>query len=126
MQVVATEHSTHFFDVNEIPVKVYRDTDEWQVQVHLSLLISFPFIHLFLIFHLFSSKVVKFYSASMNGLPQVGEGEGRGAGRPREIQHILNVQISHLWEMVASQIFHIFFTLCFIKMQLYLSNFLCL
>ncbi|XP_031553514.1 phosphopantothenoylcysteine decarboxylase-like [Actinia tenebrosa] len=30
VQVVATDHATHFFDVNEIPVKVYRDTDEWQ------------------------------------------------------------------------------------------------
>lgn len=48
VQVVATDHSTHFFDVNEIPVKVYRDTDEWQVQ-ELSLFISFPFIHSFFI-----------------------------------------------------------------------------
>ena len=29
MQVVATEHSTHFFDESCIPVKVFRDKDEW-------------------------------------------------------------------------------------------------
>ena len=29
MQVVATEHSTHFFDENSLPVKVHRDKDEW-------------------------------------------------------------------------------------------------
>ncbi|KXJ28807.1 phosphopantothenoylcysteine decarboxylase [Exaiptasia diaphana] len=30
VQVVATENSTHFFKTEEIPVKVYRDKDEWQ------------------------------------------------------------------------------------------------
>ncbi|XP_067056441.1 phosphopantothenoylcysteine decarboxylase-like isoform X2 [Acropora muricata] len=30
IQVIATDHSTHFFDEEKIPVKVYRDRDEWE------------------------------------------------------------------------------------------------
>ncbi|KAK2562958.1 Phosphopantothenoylcysteine decarboxylase [Acropora cervicornis] len=31
IQVIATDHSTHFFDEAKIPVKVYRDRHEWEV-----------------------------------------------------------------------------------------------
>jgi len=31
IQVIATDHSTHFFDEEKIPVKVYRDRHEWEV-----------------------------------------------------------------------------------------------
>ncbi|XP_074625758.1 phosphopantothenoylcysteine decarboxylase-like isoform X3 [Acropora palmata] len=30
IQVIATDHSTHFFDEEKIPVKVYRDRHEWE------------------------------------------------------------------------------------------------
>ncbi|KAJ8248727.1 hypothetical protein GJAV_G00227090 [Gymnothorax javanicus] len=31
VQVVATDHATHFFSAEEIPVRVYSDRDEWQL-----------------------------------------------------------------------------------------------
>ncbi|XP_068740314.1 phosphopantothenoylcysteine decarboxylase-like isoform X1 [Montipora capricornis] len=30
IQVIATDHSTHFFEEEKIPVKVYRDRHEWE------------------------------------------------------------------------------------------------
>ena len=32
IQVIATDHSTHFFEEEKIPVKVYRDRHEWEVR----------------------------------------------------------------------------------------------
>jgi len=29
--VVTTEHATHFYDISEVSVCVYRDKDEWEV-----------------------------------------------------------------------------------------------
>lgn len=29
--VVTTEHASHFYDIAEIPVRVYTDKDEWEV-----------------------------------------------------------------------------------------------
>ncbi|KAJ8344475.1 hypothetical protein SKAU_G00318040 [Synaphobranchus kaupii] len=31
VQVVSTDHATHFFNPEEIPVRVYSDKDEWQL-----------------------------------------------------------------------------------------------
>jgi len=31
LQVVATDHAMHFFDRSALPVRVFCDTDEWQV-----------------------------------------------------------------------------------------------
>lgn len=31
VQVVTTDHATHFFSAEEIPVRVYSDKDEWQL-----------------------------------------------------------------------------------------------
>lgn len=31
VRVVTTEHATHFYDMNEVPVRVYTDRDEWEV-----------------------------------------------------------------------------------------------
>ena len=31
MEVLATDNSLHFFNEDTIPVKVYRDQDEWKV-----------------------------------------------------------------------------------------------
>lgn len=31
MRVVTTDHATHFYDINEVPVRVYTDKDEWEV-----------------------------------------------------------------------------------------------
>lgn len=31
VQVVATDHATHFFSPEEIPVRIYSDKDEWQM-----------------------------------------------------------------------------------------------
>ncbi|KAK9958942.1 hypothetical protein ABG768_011037 [Culter alburnus] len=31
VRVVTTDHATHFFDISEVPVCVYRDKDEWEI-----------------------------------------------------------------------------------------------
>lgn len=31
VRVVTTDHATHFYDINEVPVRVYTDKDEWEV-----------------------------------------------------------------------------------------------
>ena len=34
VRLVTTEHSRHFFDVNDVACRVYKDEDEWEVSVH--------------------------------------------------------------------------------------------
>ncbi|EDO45763.1 predicted protein [Nematostella vectensis] len=36
LKIVATENSMHFFNIDDIPIKVYRDQDEWQTWSSLS------------------------------------------------------------------------------------------
>lgn len=31
VRVVTTDHATHFYDINEVPVRVYTDKDEWEM-----------------------------------------------------------------------------------------------
>ncbi|ROL43289.1 Phosphopantothenoylcysteine decarboxylase [Anabarilius grahami] len=31
VRVVTTDHATHFYDISEVPVCVYRDKDEWEI-----------------------------------------------------------------------------------------------
>ncbi|XP_073706868.1 phosphopantothenoylcysteine decarboxylase [Garra rufa] len=31
VRVVTTGHATHFYDINEVPVRVYTDKDEWEM-----------------------------------------------------------------------------------------------
>lgn len=31
VRVVTTDHATHFYDISEVPVCVYRDKDEWEM-----------------------------------------------------------------------------------------------
>lgn len=33
VQVVTTDHATHFYEVAEVPVRVYTDQDEWKVSM---------------------------------------------------------------------------------------------
>ncbi|KAI1904432.1 hypothetical protein AGOR_G00005590 [Albula goreensis] len=36
VQVVTTDHATHFFNPEEVPVRIYSDKDEWQLWTHRS------------------------------------------------------------------------------------------
>uniref|UniRef100_A0A8C2B116 Phosphopantothenoylcysteine decarboxylase n=1 Tax=Cyprinus carpio TaxID=7962 RepID=A0A8C2B116_CYPCA len=31
VRVVTTDHATHFYDISEVPVRVYTDKDEWEM-----------------------------------------------------------------------------------------------
>uniref|UniRef100_A0A8C1BKX4 Phosphopantothenoylcysteine decarboxylase n=2 Tax=Cyprinus carpio TaxID=7962 RepID=A0A8C1BKX4_CYPCA len=42
VRVVTTDHATHFYDISEVPVRVYTDKDEWEMWTKPDLLVIGP------------------------------------------------------------------------------------